>query len=229
MHPPKWRKLTLFLALAAALCLTPLAASAALTFDFDLNSPNLALSTYTGPYATVHIDVTSGNAEFTVTGLPNSTLQYLLGGEAAFAANFATEVTLSGFDWTDGNGSTAFTPAYDYTPPTFQVSEFGRFNVKIDDFDGYGAAVTSLTFTATPSSGTFTDAASVLVNNSNTPAFYAASHIFVQDTLNPTEALTTGFAGNGDQGVVIPLPPTVWLMGTGLLGVGLLGWRRKKV
>jgi hypothetical protein len=29
-------------------------------------------------------------------------------------------------------------------------------------------------------------------------------------------------------GVGVPVPPTVWLMGSGLIGVGLLGWRRKK-
>jgi len=32
----------------------------------------------------------------------------------------------------------------------------------------------------------------------------------------------------GGGGGVIPVPPTVWLLGSGLVGIGLLGWRRKK-
>jgi hypothetical protein len=34
--------------------------------------------------------------------------------------------------------------------------------------------------------------------------------------------------GGGSDVAVVPIPPTVLLMGSGLLGLGLLGWRRRK-
>lgn len=41
-----------------------------------------------------------------------------------------------------------------------------------------------------------------------------------------------GFAGDGSESFInngiVPIPPTALLLGSGLLGLGLLGWRRKK-
>ena len=240
MNSPLKRKFIFLLAVAAVLLL-PITALAATTFDFSLNTPNTALSPYTGPYANVHIDVTTGDAVFTVTGLTSGNLQYLLGANSAFAANFSAPVTITSISSTGGDGSTALTvnngfyannnslnPLNDPVN-TFAADGFGKFNVALDNFDGYNAAVTSLTFTADPTGANFADAALVLVNNDREPIpFFAAGHIFVQDTNNTSGgALVTGYAGNGSQGVVVPVPPTAWLLGSGLLGLLLLGRRRK--
>jgi hypothetical protein len=48
------------------------------------------------------------------------------------------------------------------------------------------------------------------------------------DTFNPSSASFNGYAVYRYQVSAVPLPPSALLLGSGLLGLGLLGWRRQR-
>ncbi len=187
-----------------------------------LTVPNTALLPYTGPYASIQIDLMSSTtASVIVTGLTSGNLQYLLGGEGAVdLSTLGSAATATNFS------DSSFSQYYNSHKPdpyTQNISDFGLFNVVIDGTDGYTDAVKSLTFDLINNSLTsWSTATGVLTLNDKD--FLAAGHIFVQDTENPTSALMTGYAGNGS--TKVPEPGTMLLLGSGLLGLGLLG--RKK-
>jgi hypothetical protein len=107
-------------------------------------------------------------------------------------------------------------------------SEFGDMNTTVTLNDGYTRALKELTFTATLKDAlhnqvNFTDALTVLMNNTNNPAYFAAAHIFVQNTLDTAAAVKTGMAGNG-----VPLPGAVMLLGAGMVRLVAYARRRKE-
>ncbi|MEJ2070973.1 MAG: hypothetical protein P8X58_11305 [Syntrophobacterales bacterium] len=57
-----------------------------------------------------------------------------------------------------------------------------------------------------------------------------AINIYFNPALNPTLTGPYDFGGSGGGQLIAhtPLPPSVLLLGSGLLGLGLLGWRRKR-
>src|SRR5690349_24761808 len=93
-------------AIAAALVLI-LGASGvrADVISFDLANPNTALSAYTGPYATVSINRTSGTvATVTITSLSAGGHQFLIGDGQTIALNVnASSFTATGFNPTYAN------------------------------------------------------------------------------------------------------------------------------
>jgi hypothetical protein len=107
---------------------------------------------------------------------------------------------------------------------------FGVFNVVYAGSNGMSAAgqFTSATFAVDGPLSWTNIWDNVFASTSNTPQQYlAAAHMGL-----PVIGGLTGFAANGPYTTVppppVPVPPTVWLMGSGLIGIGLLGWRRKK-
>ena len=236
------RNLIVLLTVAAVLLL-PLAAQATTAF-FDLGTPNTALSNFSGPYATITItggatDTVAGPVSFEVVGLTgtynptNTPVQYLLGGNDIFGIMGLTITAVTDYSQTGMTGFSA--PSFSY-PGAGNVDGFGSgndpFTSTIRNFDGFSNAVLSFSFDV---SQTFDDAAAALAflqTNVNTKGFFAAAHIFPTITeggINRANGVltATGYAGDGSQGVLVPVPPTAWLMGFGLLGLGLLGWRRK--
>lgn len=207
------------LALCAVACLLILGAprASADSITETIGLPDTAIAGFPGPYATVTITVTSGVATVEFKSLTNAGFTYLMGDSSAAALNLSqTGITASGFSWTGGNATTAFTNG-----GAGQVNSFGNFNLTLNDFDGFTRAVSDLQFTL---SGTWTNAASVLAPNDD--GFNAAIHVFPSGN-DCSGACATGFATNGTP---IPEPASMALMGTFLLGAyGVLRRKLKMV
>ena len=214
-----------------ALTFAPRGASAVITISLD--TPNAAISGYTGPYGTVSV-VFVDATHATVSLMSNTvgTNIYLFGDGSTIALNTNGTATASGI--MGANAGSGFSPGpFTQTSPvphaTQQVNGFGKFNMVIDDFDGFSNTVDSLSFTLTKGSGTWADESAILTPNAN--GARAAGHVFVAPcTGTPcvanqsTGALTTGFA-SGSGGpirpteVSVPEASTFLFFGAGLLGL----------
>ena len=187
------------------------------SFTFDLTTGNTAIAGFTGPYATVTVDLTSSTtATITFTSLTNSGNIYLMGDGGTVGVNVnATSWTLGTI--TGSNSGTGFTPGPYSDGGAGNEDGFGNFNQKINSFDGFTHSSDTVSFTLTDTSGTWLSAANVLLG--------AAAHIFV--TSSPANAsntaLATGFAAgtvNAPDGGM-----TLMLLGGALVGIETL--RRK--
>jgi hypothetical protein len=112
------------------------------------------------------------------------------------------------FSWTGGNANTAFSDG-----GSKNADGFGSFNQTTDNFDGFTAAVTSVSFVL---SGSWANAMSVLTANAS--GWLAAAHIFVIGD----QTVLTGFAAG--PGSVPDGGTTVMLLGAAL---GALGMARR--
>ncbi len=214
--------------LAVLLFTLPALVAKADVVTFTINIPNSAISGYPAPYAEVSVTSNAANtATITVTGDTNSGYQYLLGDSGSFAFNSSISgLTFSNFSWTGGKNTggnpTGFTATGSGTE-----DGFGLFTYTFDNNDGFGDAVTSLTFDV---SGTFADAAALFTPNKNGNT--VAAHIFVNglganqctDSNGAVVACATGFASQGAQPA--PEPASLVLLGSGLLTLGAC-FRRK--
>jgi hypothetical protein len=187
---------------------------------YYIGTPNAGLSPFSGPYATVNVELidsttaaitftsltaTSGNAKCT----PESPCTYLMGSNSSVALN----VNATDFSYQD----LTFSPssAGPFTGGDGTADGFGNFNLTIDNFDGFTHAATMVSFNLINNGGTWTDAANVLTPNAG--GYLAAAHIFVQSDLCDG-ACVTGYAANGDPAV--PEPGTLALLGAGLIFIG---------
>jgi hypothetical protein len=197
------------------------------TTSFNLSAGNPAISGYTGPYASVLVNLTTSNtATITFTSLTNSVNIYLMGNGASMALNVnATTFTAGGVTFSQA-GQTGFSlPVFTVNNFAGQnVDGFGSFNLTVDNVDGFAHAVNSISITLTNISGTWANAAAVLFANAQ--GALAASHIFV--TLDPAVqsngALATGYAANGGSVNAPDGGTTVMLLGVAL---GALGMARR--
>jgi hypothetical protein len=114
--------------------------------------------------------------------------------------------------------------------PGEQFDGFGDFNTGINSsLNGFPGAMTEVTFVSTQF---FADTDAVLAAlTGNTQGWLGAVDLGAYVTATGVSTGLTGMAHNGEPsgGVPnVPVPPTVWLMGSGLVGLGLMRWRRRQ-
>ena len=103
------------------------------------------------------------------------------------------------------------------------VSSFGKFNLSLNNTDGFHDSATSISFTLTDTGAPWMTAAGVLTPDN--AGYVAAVHTFA--CAQPGCSITTGaalsgFAGNGDAPAPIPEPATLALLATALVGVAMV-------
>jgi hypothetical protein len=199
-------------------------------FIFDLVAPNTAISSYTGPYATVDVHlVNSTTATVTFSSIDNLSQTFLMGdggtvgvnGNFTLAGASATN-SISGFTASSLSFNACNTNAFGCITGGGVGNEdgFGSFNVTLDTHDGYTDAWNSVILNLTASgSTTWSDASQVLIANSL--GAVAAAHIYVAgDPVNASNlALATGYAAS------VPETETWAMM---LAGLGLVGLQLRR-
>src|SRR5262245_53863344 len=193
---------------------------------FDLLSPNTAINAYPSPFATVRIDRTDvTHATVTFQSYIMGGYQYLMGDGSTVALNVnASTFTVGPVAESNSLGS-PFTPTWIATTnaPGQQVDGWGKFNLTVNNFDGFTHSATNVQFTLTNTSGSWFDALSVLLANGGGSS--AAAHIFVCPAGSCDGALTSGHASNL---ATVPAPETLILFGTRLIGLAGPLWRGRK-
>jgi VPDSG-CTERM motif len=191
------------------------------SISFNLSVGNSAISGYTGPYASVTVNRTSGTtATITFTSLTNSGNIFLMGDGSSVAVNVnAASWTLGTI--TGSNAGAGFSPGPYSNSGSGQVDGFGVLNQTITSFDGFKHSSSTITFSLTNTSGgKWASANQVLIANAS--GVFAAAHIFV--TSYPANArnsaLVTGFAANTGAGVPDG-GSTVMLLGAALGALGI--------
>jgi hypothetical protein len=188
-------------------------------FSFNLDTGNTAISGFTGPFASVDVNLTDATqAKITFTSLTNSGNIYLMGDGGSVGVNVnATSWTLGGI--TGSNSGAGFTAGPYSDVGSGNEDGFGVFNQIIESFDGFTHSSDTISFILTDTSGTWAYAASVLTFNSNN--HLAAAHIFVTTIpANATNgAIVTGFASGSEIGPPLentpPSPPPCSFLGLG--------------
>jgi len=186
---------------------------------YAVGAPISALSPYTGPYATVEVDLTSSTtATITFTSLTNGGNIYLLGDGGTADLNVNGSYTLGTV--TESSSISGFGATYKNNTPG-NVSSFGVFNLSLNNKGGFKGSATSVIFTLTNTGGTWTSASDVLVANAD--GNVVAVHAFVcaePGCSTSSNATLTGFA-------TVPEPASAALLALGLLVLIALGAYRR--
>ncbi len=166
---------------------------------YDLTVSNL--SGVPGPYGTVSVNRTSGTTA-DVTFTRDDGFLFVDSNIGDLNVNGSYSASVSGLPNTPTIGSG-------------QVDGFGFFNLTTDD-PGVNNTdnITSFVISLTDTSGTWSSASDVLINNAD--GYLAAAHIWSPTANNPT-----GYAANGPSKV--PEPAPVLLIGIGLAALALFG------
>ena len=220
--------LVLITVLAVALWVVPASADMVQVF---LDTPNSAISAFTGPFVEVDITADHSVATFEVTALTgirisdSAAVTYaLMGGRGVFglSTNGGLTINASTLSASLFSGAGFNAPVLSVDSGSTNFGGMGSYNVVIDNATpGFTGAFHDLSFSTNE---TFSDAEAVradLLFNSN--AYFMAADIAV--ALSPISKCEGSLAtGN----VATSIPPSALLLGSGLLGLVGLSWRRKR-
>jgi hypothetical protein len=201
--------------------------SSALTLSLGIG--NAAISgyypTYPDPFGTVEVslvDATHATITFTSTGLSGD-YWYAFGDNSVADMNLAAGATAAYNAASSTEAPWATTPddgSFTYDGSA-QVDGFGTFNSTWDRFDGFGYALSVISFDVT-TTGSFSSDADVLTPNGD--GYSVAAHIFIANS-DYTDTGITGYAADGMR--PIPEPSALLPLVSGLLGLGALRFRRR--
>jgi hypothetical protein len=164
-----------------------------------------------GPYAEVQVTVPSGGGDATVEFIAQDSFRFSQAG-----INVAGSPTYTFVSAVSGDGLNTALASTDFSGPSSGNKDgFGTFNFAFDGPNYGHDGFIDFKFTV---SGSFASCSDVLVANSS--GYFA--YVEYQDTT--ISAPNTGFASGSSP---VPIPPTALLMGSGLLGLVGLGWRRQ--
>jgi hypothetical protein len=197
-----------------------------INFSLDVGDP--AISSFAPSYGTVNVNRTDPiHATITFTSATNAS-----GNVYMFGAAGSAGVNVNASSWTIGSftssnsglGFTANAPGDITSGGAGNEDGFGSFNQIVNTFDSYGHASTTLSFVLTDTSGSWASASNVLTPNASGNT--AAALIFVSPTANFSEAVAIGFASGAGGTSSVPEPMSFALLGTALVGIGLVTRRR---
>jgi hypothetical protein len=214
-------KLTVLLAILAMTCWAGTASADLLDVTYYLTTFNVA--GYIGPYVKVDVAIVDAtNATITETGLSHGSDNYYIHGQDAVGFNFTSNVT----------GVSA--PAnYSLLPSNqlpHQMDSYGFFNWVYDDTNpNFPGTQGPIEFDITGSGFTANITSLFLGNGLGNFLCDRIGVIVDSETHFDQGGTATGFVDTAVQGPPggVPLPPSVLLLGSGIFGLGLLGWRRK--
>jgi hypothetical protein len=207
------RKISIIMALGLVLAfgLALPAAASTVPFTSQLSVGNKAISDQAGPYADLTITLNADNTAHFYFVADNS---YFMHDVIGVELNLTDLTGISVANVTPSNVGSNYAYNGFALNSNVPISEFGKFNLKLDFNQGYPARFGDVAFDVT--GATFTSAADVLKFN---PNYDAAAGIITPKLVG--DSFVTGFAGEP-----VPIPATLPLFGSGLLGLGLWGWRK---
>ena len=205
------KKMLLLMAMAALFCWLSGQALATTCFNSTLNTTGTHDSTFDvlTNYGTVTVtstDATHATVAFAMSETGTADFDFNTGWH-----NYSAFLNVNGTFSASASGWTTTTTSQ-------AAAGLGSYNLSAYTYNSNTDGVTFI-LTATGTT-TWADAAAVLA--ANTVGFDAAAYVYEDNKSGDP----CGYIGEHPSGV--PIPPSVLLLGSGLLGLVGLGWRREK-
>jgi len=208
--------------------LSIVATAGAATYSLNIgNTSSPPLSGFPAPYGSVTVTLLSGNADAIITfnAGDSAPYHYLFGDGGTVGVNVNGAFSYSALSESGQPQNPVHGISFGATTNPGEDG-WGSFNFGVDNFDGFGYSVRTVSFDLHKTTGTWSSDLNVLAANSL--GYIVAAHIFVANSdwsnsnatgFATSDGKTTGNEGAPDGG------STVALLGFGLLGIGALRQR----